>query len=58
MKVLNALHVADLVIENLPVVVYRIPDPAPIKILLGMNLIERMKLHINGKDRTFTLGDP
>jgi hypothetical protein len=39
-------------------VIHRIPDPAPIKVLLGMNLIEKMKLIVDGKKNEFKLEDP
>jgi len=50
--------VAGIEIENLPVVVHKIPDPAPIKVLLGMNFIEKMKLTVNGKQNEFKIEDP
>jgi len=37
---------------------HKIPDPAPIKILLGMNFLEKIKLIINGKGEEFFLEDP
>ena len=49
---------ADIEIERLPVVVHRIPDPAPIKVLLGMNFVQKMKLVVNGKGMMFDLEDP
>jgi len=33
-------------------------DPAPIKVLLGMNFIEKIKLIISGKERKFDVEDP
>mgnify|MGYP001118819296 CR=1 FL=1 len=57
-RILESLEVADIRTGRLQVVAHRIPDPAPIKILLGMNLIERMKLHVDGKKDRFSLQDP
>ena len=44
--------------KNLQVVIHKIPDPAPVKILLGMSFIERINLEINGKDSLFEIRDP
>jgi len=57
-KVLNAVEVADIRVEKLPVVTHKIPDPAPLKILLGMNFIEKAKLIVDGKNEAFSLEDP
>ena len=57
-KILNKIEVANVKVENLPVVIHKIPDPAPVKILLGMNFIEKTKLAVNGKNGTFNLEDP
>ncbi len=57
-RVLDKLEVAGLEIMKLQVVVHKIPDPAPIKVLLGMNFVEKVKLVINGKNGKFTLEDP
>ncbi|MDH5266038.1 MAG: hypothetical protein OEW62_00015 [Candidatus Bathyarchaeota archaeon] len=42
----------------MPVAIHKIPDPAPVKILLVMKLINKVKLIVNGKDGTFNLEDP
>ena len=57
-KVLNRIEVVDIRVEKLPVVMHKIPDPAPLKILLGMNFIEKIKLIVDGKNGTFNLEDP
>jgi clan AA aspartic protease (TIGR02281 family) len=57
-KILEKLEVAGIEIEKLPVVVHKIPDPAPIKVLLGMNFVEKVKLTINGKQNEFNIEDP
>ena len=57
-NVLERLEVADIKIERLPVVVHKIPDPAPIKVLLGMNFIEKVRLIVDGKKNEFDLRDP
>lgn len=57
-RVLEKLEVARLEIGDLQVVLHKIPDPAPVKVLLGMNLVEKMKLVVDGKSRQFALEDP
>lgn len=57
-RVLKKLEVAGIEIENIRVVVHRIPDPAPIKVLLGMNFLENVKLTLNGKQHKFKIQDP
>lgn len=57
-KVLDKLEIGDIKIERLPVVIHKIPDPAPIKVLLGMNFIEKVTLTVNGKEGEFDLQDP
>jgi clan AA aspartic protease (TIGR02281 family) len=57
-RILEKLEVAGQEMRELQVVVHRIPDPAPIKLLLGMNLIEKMKLTVDGKNNEFRLEDP
>jgi len=57
-KILEKLEALGTEIERLAVVVHKIPDPAPIKVLLGMNFIEKIKLVIDGKRRKFDLEDP
>lgn len=57
-KILEKLEISGIGIEKLPVVVHKIPDPAPIKVLLGMNFIEKVKLTIDGKEGMFNLEDP
>lgn len=57
-KILNRLEAAGQVARELAVVIHKIPDPAPIKVLLGMNFIEKMKLTVDGKKNQFKLEDP
>lgn len=57
-KVLTKMVVGEITIEKLPVVIHEIPDPAPIKILLGMNFIKNVNLRVNGKEDTFNVEDP
>jgi len=57
-KVIERLEVNGIEVEKLPAVIHKIPDPSPIKVLLGMNLIERVKLTINGKQNMFMIEDP
>jgi len=57
-RILERLEVGDIKMKNLPVVIHEIPDPAPIKILLGMNFIKRIELMVNGKEKSFEIQDP
>jgi len=57
-KVIERLEVDGTEVENLPAVIHKIPDPSPIKVLLGMNFIEKVKLTINGKRNMFMMEDP
>jgi len=51
-------EVANIKVETLPVVIHKIPDPAPVKILPGMNFIESVKMIVDGKNGTFDLEGP
>lgn len=57
-KLLEKIIVGEITIEKLPVVIHEIPDPAPIKILLGMNFIKNVDLRVNGKENAFDIEDP
>ncbi|GEM_PF-2903745 len=57
-KVLDGIEVEGMRISKLSVVVHKIPDPAPIKVLLGMNFIKNVKLIVNGKENEFRIEDP
>lgn len=57
-RVLPSIDVEGIKLDDIPIVVHRIPDPAPIKVLLGMNLIEKVKLTVDGKESKFELKDP
>jgi len=57
-RVLEAINVGTQRVEGLPVVVHRIPHPALVKVLIGMNFISRTKLEVNGKAGTFEIEDP
>jgi predicted aspartyl protease len=57
-KTLEKMEVSGIRIDKLPVVVHRIPDPVPIKVLLGMNFIEKITLTIDGKRKKFEIEDP
>lgn len=57
-RVLKGMDVAGIRVDLLPVVVHKIPDPAPVKILLGMNFIEKVRLLVDGKSGVFSLDDP
>jgi len=57
-KILERLEIGNIKMERLPVVIHDIPDPAPIKILLGMNFIKRTKFVVNGKEKLFEIEDP
>ena len=57
-RILKGIEVAGVKVDLLPVVVHKIPDPAPVKILLGMNFIEKARLLVDGKNEVFILEDP
>ena len=57
-KILERIRVEEVKVRKLQVVVHKIPDLAPIKILLGMNFLEKVKLEINRKENKFNLKDP
>lgn len=57
-RVLDELEVAGIRLKSIPVVIHEIPDPAPVKILLGMNFVEKVILEIDGKNSTFNIRDP
>jgi len=57
-KLLGRLEIAGVEARELQVVVHRIPDPAPAKVLLGMNFIEKIRLTVDGKESKFELQDP
>lgn len=58
LKILEKLEAENIIVERLPVVIHEIPDPAPIKVLLGMNFIDKVKLIVDGKGKTFQIQDP
>ncbi|MEM2105883.1 MAG: retropepsin-like aspartic protease [Candidatus Bathyarchaeia archaeon] len=57
-RILKGIDVVGIRVDLLPVVVHKIPDPAPVKILLGMNFIEKVRLLVDGKSGVFSLEDP
>lgn len=58
LKILEKLEAENIMVERLPVVIHEIPDPAPIKVLLGMNFIDKVRLIVDGKEKTFQIEDP
>ncbi len=54
-RIMDRLTIGDIEIERIPVVIHEIPDPAPIKVLLGMNFVKRINLYVKGKDNTFQI---
>lgn len=57
-RLLNKIEIGNLRLENDPVVIHRIPDPAPIKVLIGMNVLKEAELRVNGKESEFEIEDP
>ena len=57
-RILNKIEVAMSKLKTCPVGAQKITDTEPVKILLGMNFIESLKLTVNGKNGTFDLEDP
>jgi predicted aspartyl protease len=58
LKILDKLEIENITVERLPVVIHEIPDPAPIKVLLGMNFLDKARLTLNGKEKSFQIEDP
>lgn len=54
-RIMDRLTIGDIEIERILVVIHEIPDPAPIKVLLGMNFVKRINLYVKGKDNTFQI---
>jgi len=57
-KTLDRIEVDGVTVDDLSVVVHKIPDPAPIKVLLGMNFIKSVKLVVDGKKNQLKIEDP
>lgn len=57
-KILPRIDIGKLSFKNISVVVHELPEPVPVKILIGMNLLLKMKLILNGKEKNFELEDP
>jgi len=57
-KILERIDTSNITIRGLQIVAHRIPDPAPIKVLFGMNFVEGVELVINEKEDRFELRDP
>ncbi len=53
LAVLDVLLVAGKELHELEFAVHEIPDPAPIKVLLGMNFVKEVNLIIHGRKRSF-----
>lgn len=55
---MEKLEAENIAVERLPVVIDEIPDPAPIKVLLEMNFMDKVKLIVDEKEKTFQMEDP
>lgn len=54
-KIADILRIKEMAFRNVIVGVHKIPDPIKIKVLIGMNVIEQIKLIIDGKHRKFEI---
>jgi len=57
-KIINEIKVNEIVFKNIPAVIHELPEPTPVKILIGMNLLMKTKLTVDGKKKVFNLEDP
>jgi clan AA aspartic protease (TIGR02281 family) len=56
--ILRKVKLDRLEVKDLPAVVHDLPAPAPIKVLLGMSFVNKIRLEIDGKGSEFFVGDP
>ncbi len=49
------LKIADITLTNIPVGIHELPDPIEVKVLIGMNVIEQLKMIIDGKNKEFEI---
>ncbi len=54
-KFVKEVRINNKIFKNVSVAIHQLPDPIEIKVLIGMNLIERMKLVIDGKNKEFDI---
>jgi len=53
--IMPRLKIADIPLTNTPVGIHELPDPIEVKVLIGMNVIEQLKIIIDGKNREFEI---
>lgn len=56
-KIIPKIKIGELVSENIPAVIHELPEPVPIKVLIGMNFLMRTKLTLDGKNKEFDVKD-
>jgi len=54
-KIADRVRIDDFIFTNVIVGVHKIPDPIEVKVLIGMNIIEQLKISIDGKNREFEI---
>ena len=57
-RILRKIRVGRLEVRGLPIVLHELPAPAPVKVLLGMDFLSKVRLEIDGKKGEFSLKDP
>lgn len=54
-KIVKEMRMGEIVLKNVEVAIHRLPDPIEVKVLIGMNVLERITLIIEGKKKEFFL---
>jgi len=54
-KIINEIKINGLMFKNIPAVIHELPEPTLIKVLIGMNLLMKTKLIVDGKKKEFIL---
>jgi len=56
-KIADRVKINDFVFTNVIVGVHELPRQVETKVLIGMNIIDQMKLMINGKNKEFEISE-
>lgn len=54
-KIADRLKIKDIIFRDIIVGIHKVPDPIKIKVLIGMNVIEQIKLIIDGRNKKFEM---
>lgn len=54
-KIVKEIRIGGLIFKNIPAAIHKLPDPIEIKVLIGMNVIENLKLITDGKNKEFEM---